>query len=746
MIALNTSPSLHQRANEYFLNENYIQAANLYEQAISANPEIKSNYWHLGLIFLLQEQEVEAQTTWFMAMMEGEAEQVNVWNAELLEILETEAERQEKLEKYDVCEKIRQNIRQIAPDNIHNLLHLIHLYIKLETYTEETLSELNIFEIINATTKTDINLEILGKTIGSVLHYTQLYPSTIEFFESCSLHFTENPQALMNIFIAAAVDIAYSRQQPKIAVQLCEIYLRLDNNNPGVLGHLASFYQNSADYELGIETAKTFYSLVERLPEKIFANRQILRGLMSAGGQWQESYSVNQRQQDLLAELIAANPQDLTPMDVSILLNSNYFAFYIEDNIAKNRSVQKKILQICQENHNIYAQAQVEKYAQGHLERKKQRISQKKLKIGYISHCFKSHSVGWLARWLLQYHDRDKFEINGYFVNSDNVSDLLHQWYINQMDKVFKSYNVWSLAEEIYQDEIDILIDLDSITLDITCEVMTFKPAPVQVTWLGWDASGSPSIDYFIADPYVLSESAQEHYQEKIWRLPQTYIAVDGFEVNVPKVRRDELDIPGDAVVYFSGQRGFKRHPDITRLQLKIIKEVPNSYFLIKGLADEESTQKFFAQIAAEEDVDYARLRFLPDAPTEGVHRANLDIADIVLDTYPYNGATTTLETLWMCIPMVTRVGEQFAARNSYTMMMNAGISEGIAWTDEEYVEWGIRLGKDAALRQEIAWKLRQSRKTSPLWNGKQFAREMEKAYEQMWQNYTTTCVTTEQV
>jgi len=280
---------------------------------------------------------------------------------------------------------------------------------------------------------------------------------------------------------------------------------------------------------------------------------------------------------------------------------------------------------------------------------------------------------------------------------------------------------------------------LDSITLDITCEVMAFKPAPIQVTWLGWDASGSPSIDYFIADPYVLSESAQEYYQEKIWRLPQTYIAVDGFEVNVPKVRRDELNIPDDAVVYFCGQRGFKRHPDITRLQLRIIKQVPNSYLLIKGFADDESIKKFFFQIAAEEGVDVAKLGFLPDAPSEGVHRANLDVADIVLDTYPYNGATTTLETLWMCIPMVTRVGEQFAARNSYTMMMNAGITEGIAWSDEEYVEWGIRLGTDEALRQQIAWKLRQSRKTSPLWNGKQFAREMEKADEQMWQKYIDT-------
>ncbi|MEB3273720.1 MAG: hypothetical protein VKJ85_08050, partial [Prochlorothrix sp.] len=115
---------------------------------------------------------------------------------------------------------------------------------------------------------------------------------------------------------------------------------------------------------------------------------------------------------------------------------------------------------------------------------------------------------------------------------------------------------------------------------------------------------------------------------------------------------------------------------------------------------------------------------------------ANLGIADVVLDTYPYNGATTTLETLWMGVPLVTRVGQQFSARNSYTFMMNAGVTEGIAWTDEEYVEWGIRLGTDEQLRKEVAWKLRQSRKSAPLWNGQQFTRDMEAAYRQMWERY----------
>ncbi|MFM6856424.1 MAG: hypothetical protein ACKPKC_07365, partial [Dolichospermum sp.] len=257
------------------------------------------------------------------------------------------------------------------------------------------------------------------------------------------------------------------------------------------------------------------------------------------------------------------------------------------------------------------------------------------------------------------------------------------------------------------------------------------------VSWLGYDATGFPTVDYFIADNYVLPASAQNDYTEKIWRLPQNYIGIDGFTVGTPTISRESLDIPNDGIIYFSSQTGLKRNPDNIRLQMQIIKQVPNSYFLLKSFrSNHEDLRDFIAPIAQAEGLDLECFRFLPTALTEIEHRANLAIADIVLDTYPYNGATTTLETLWMGVPIVTRVGEQFAARNSYTMMMNVGVTEGLAWSDEEYVEWGVRLGKDEKLRQEVVWKLRKSRQISPLWNGKKFAREMENAYRQMWQRY----------
>jgi predicted O-linked N-acetylglucosamine transferase (SPINDLY family) len=263
---------------------------------------------------------------------------------------------------------------------------------------------------------------------------------------------------------------------------------------------------------------------------------------------------------------------------------------------------------------------------------------------------------------------------------------------------------------------------------------MALKPAPIQVTWLGFDASGIPSIDYFIADNYVLPKNASDYYREKIWRLPNTYLAVKGFEVGIPTLRRENLDIPGDGIIYMTVQSSYKRHPDTLRLQMRILREVPNSYLLIKGFADQKILQELFIQIATAEGVNPQRLRFLPDVAQEEIHRANLAIADVVLDTYPYNGATTTLEVLWMGIPLVTRVGEQFAARNSYTFMLNAGITEGIAWNEEEYLHWGIRFGREEDLRKRVQWQLKKSRQHAPLWDAQKFTQEMEAAYTQMWE------------
>ena len=725
-----------QQAYQYLIQGNYSKAVEVYEQLIEAAPDIKSHYWYLGLVLLLQGQETEAQTTWLLAMADGEPEQVDLWTAELMQVLETEATRREELSDRTVAWVIRQHIREICPTDINNLLHLIDRAVKQETLTDEELASNGAIELLQEKQPLKLQPELLLEVLQSVLNYAPSYESSLEFAEACLPYVYHLPE-VVEVWLRSTTEIAYSTAMPAIAARLIEIYLTIEPNNPEMLRLLSAFHDFAGNYSQAIAAAKQCYSLLQTLPEQVYGNHLILRSLMSAGVYWEEAVSVFNRQELLLQSMIEQNITSLNQPATLRTISSTFFLPYFRDDPRSNRYIQNQIGTIFQANVENYAKDIVERYRQKLSQKQRKKSSGSRLKIGYLSFCLKRHSVGWLARWLFKYHDTSRFEVHGYFVNAKKIQDPLQDWYINQVEKPYRSgFGSLEIAEQIHEDEIDILIDLDSITLDTSCEVMALKPAPIQVTWLGLDASGIPNVDYFIADPYVLPESAPDYYTEKIWRLPQTYIAVDGFEVNVPTLRRDKLDIPTDAVVYLSIQRGFKQHPDTARLQMKILKQLPNSYLLIKGVAEEEAQKEFFGKIAEAEGVSSDRLRFLPEVHAEEVHRANMGIADIVLDTYPYNGATTTLETLWMGIPMVTRVGKQFASRNSYTMMMNAGVTEGIAWTDEEYVEWGIRLGKDAALRQQIAWKLKQSRQISPLWNGREFARQMETAYEEMWLKY----------
>ncbi|NEO21195.1 O-linked N-acetylglucosamine transferase, SPINDLY family protein [Moorena sp. SIO4A5] len=734
-----------QQAEHYLIQGNYSQAASLYEQAIEAEPDVIAYYWHLGLLFLLQGQETEAQTTWLLVMAEAESDQVESWTEELLQVLQTEAERRQELGDDALAWAIRQHMREICPTNLTNLLEIIALSIKLETFRGDDLTELGVIELLQTQPTVECNQQLLKEVLEQILEAEPLHPASLAFTEAC-LAYLPNPEFWFWPLLSACMKIGHTLKQPTIAASFLERYRSLNLQNPHnieILRHLATFYQDARNYDQGIETAKLCYSLSESLPDQISGINLVLRGIMNAGGYWQEVSAACQTLESLLVSLIKEQPANLSDVETLRLLTPFFPLVHFKDEPSHFRPILNQIAEVFQRNIRVYAKERAEWYGSPLTPLNKGGIEHggieqgvkttRPLKVGYLCHCLRRHSVGWLARWLFEHHDRERFQLYGYFLDYKLVNDNVQEWYVNQVDHPHKlGIHVLEVAEQVYQDQLDILIDLDSITLDISCAVMALKLAPVQVTWLGWDASGLPAIDYVIADPYVLPDSAQEYYSEKIWRLPQTYIAVDGFEVGVPSLRRDHLDIPNDATIYLSSQKGYKRNPDTTRLQMKIIKAVPNSYFLIKGKSDQDSIKRFFNQIAEEEGVECDRLRFLPEVPTEAVHRANLGIADVVLDTYPYNGATTTLETLWMGIPLVTRVGEQFVARNSYTMMMNAGITEGIAWTDDEYIEWGIRLGKDPALRQQISWKLRQSRQTAPLWNGKEFTREMEKAYLEM--------------
>ncbi len=709
----------------------YEEIVELCKKEIDLKSTLGINYIYLGLAYLLQNKDEEAKSTWSLGLQISQLDDSYI--NELGDILKQEAIRQETSGKYKISWKLCQKIYEILPKDFDNLVHLCDLSIRLQTFTAKTLQDLDFVNLIQI--GEGISDDSLLNLIVKVAFAPIPKDECIEFIAFCSRYVQDINECVDHLLYLAV------KFRTDIALKYIDICQEICPNNIKVLGCLSNLYINNQEYGRAIElTRSLILEFSETILSQIASNYLLLNALMSAGGYFEEAEEIFNKLQFLLSKIIEENPIDIPQPYSTHIAMICFFAPYFRDTPRSNRILQNQAMSLYQASIQ-HRNLELTKTLQANQLCRKESQKKRKLKIGYLTSSLRQHSVGWLARSLFQHFDRDSFEIYGYFPEYKMGADFLEQWYLGQMHMVYRESveyvgNHFAIAEQINRDEIDILVDTESMTSGFSLEILSVKPAPIQITWLGWDASALPSIDYYIADPFVLPESAQEYYSEKIWRLPQTYLAVDGFESTIATISRSELGIPAEAIIYYSSQKGYKRHPEVVRLQLQIIKQVPDCYFVIKGLSDDNSVQNFFYEIADLEGVERYRLKFLPYAKSEAEHRANMAIADIVLDTYPYNGATTTMETLWLGIPMVTQVGEQFSARNSYTMMMNAGITEGLAWNAAEYVQWGVKLGTDVDLRKEVAWKLRQSRKTSRLWDGRQFAREMENAYRQMWEIY----------
>ena len=700
---------------------------NFYETAIDTDDTIATNYWYLGVAYLLAGREEDAQAAWFTPFAIANEIEVDNLTNNLIEILEQAANHQFEILDLEQAWLLRQHIWTLAPDRLENVFHLVYLANRLGTLTATSLTEWQVNEVLEVNTIESIDEVLLERTIGSLV--TIRSDLSLEIIKSCLNRITSNRELIISKLIATLFQV-FNQQDPSLfIVEIVKTCNEIQPNTLGTIQVLNYVCSGVGLYAEAIIAAEEYFKLASGIIERLFGSYQIQRTHFTAGN-WQNVDKRVDLHRQLLAEVIQISPQNLSRSQYQTLIIPSFFLPYIEDNPHINKPLQNQLATIYQQNiQPIIAEEKVEKPSL------KKKVGC--LRIGYIGCTLRSHSVGWLSRWLMHHHDRESFQIFIYCLNISKDNNFNHQWFRNKVDVTsYLNGSVEEIISQIRADEIDILIDLDSLTYDITCLVMAYKTAPIQISWLGWDSSGIPAIDYFIADPYVLPNDAQDYYSEKIWRLPQTYLAVDGFEIGIPTLRREDLDIPADAVVYLSGQSGYKRHPDCVRAQMQIIKAVPNSYFLIKGMSDAATIENFFGTLAAEVGISLDRLRFLDRDRDEYSHRANLAIADVVLDTFPYNGATTTLETLWMGIPMVTQVGQQFAARNSYTFMLNAGITEGIAWSQAEYIEWGIKLGLDRSLRDKIHGKLKSGRTTAPVWNSKQFTRDLEQAYRDMWAQY----------
>lgn len=314
-----------QKTHQFLLLGNYVQAAKLYEQAIEDEASVKSHYWQLGLMLLLQGQELEAQTTWLLGMAEGEPEEIELWTEELIQVLQTEADRQRDLGNYAVAWAIRQHIREIDPADINNLLHSIGLSTMLETYTGEELVDLGVIELLKSEPANEVDCELLIQVLKNVLDRAPFAQSSFDLTEASTAHI-KDPLIFLSLLIPFVYKISYLAKQVALAARFTELGLRVEPKNSELLGTLSSFYQDSSEHTKGIETAELCYSVMETLAEKVYANFLLMRALMGAGGYWNEFCLVLERHKSLLASLIEEQPTSLVQSPNIRLFVSVFFS------------------------------------------------------------------------------------------------------------------------------------------------------------------------------------------------------------------------------------------------------------------------------------------------------------------------------------------------------------------------------------------------------------------------------------
>ncbi len=639
--------------------------------------------WYLGLCHLLRGNPDAAQAAWLAPAIAADDRGIAALTGELVAVLRQEAARLEAQSQVEAAGRIRLVVWELAPTQLHDLVAAAHAALALGCQAQA---------------------QVLLAAIAE------------------RLEVSASPEAIGQALLARAT-AELSTAPPAAILAYGELCARLLPESFAAHAFLADLYLEANRSGDCAFHARRMAALAADDLQRTASHYLIARGLLQSGGYWEETKAAFQDYERSLEALMASDRP--IPADHALSLSvTGALALYLDDRPDRTHALLRRLGTYCQ----AHLQAQ---FPAPFADLPPPSRSPAKLRVGYISECLRRHSVGWLSRWVFAHHDRDRCEIVAYsLVQTD---DDVQRFIARHCDRFYampSEASIVAIARQIHADGLDMLVDLDCLTSPRIQGVLALKPAPLQVSWLGSDASGLPAVDYFLCDRQVVPGDAEGYYTPKLWRLPDSYIAVDGFETGIPTLRRADWGIPTDAIAYLTCQSPAKRHPDTARLQLEILRAVPDSVLLVKGGGD--AVAREFHRLAIAMGLDAERLYFLPETPTEEEHRANFAIADVVLDTYPYNGATTTLEALWMGLPLVTRVGQQFAARNSYTMLAHAGIAAGIAWNEADYIAWGVRFGTDRALRQHVAAQLGRSRQSAPLWDGRRFVRALEAAYEAM--------------
>ena len=359
-----------------------------------------------------------------------------------------------------------------------------------------------------------------------------------------------------------------------------------------------------------------------------------------------------------------------------------------------------------------------------------------KIRVGYFSADFHNHATMHLMGELFQYHDKSKFEVIAFSFGPDH-QDEWRQLAIASFDQFIDvrsrtDLDVASLAREL---EIDIAVDLKGFTQDARVGIFAHRAAPIQVNYLGYPGTmGAAYIDYIIADPILIPDDKREHYSEKIAYLPNSYqVNVKDRLISDKAISRKEVGLPEDAFVFCSFNNNYKITPETFDRWMRILQAVEGSVLWI--LSSNGAAENNLKKMAELRGVDRSRLVFASFVPVED-HLKRIRLADLFLDTLPYNAHTTASDALRVGLPLVTMIGESFASRVAASLLNAVGLQELITTTPEAYESLAIELATNPKQLENVKNKLLTNLSESPLYNSRLFTQHIELAYQEMYRRY----------
>ncbi len=365
------------------------------------------------------------------------------------------------------------------------------------------------------------------------------------------------------------------------------------------------------------------------------------------------------------------------------------------------------------------------------LERKPA-ANRRTIRIAYLSADFREHATSYLMRQLFALHDRDRFEVIGISYGPDDHSAARAR-IIGAFDafhdvKDMSDENAAILVRDL---EVDIAIDLKGYTKGARPRILSWRPAAVQVSYMGFAATmAAPFIDYIIADPVVLPLAEQPHFSEKIVHLPDTYWVTDtSIEVAPRTPTRAEAGLPDQGFVFCSFNAGWKITPAVFDVWMRLLGQVTASVLWL--FAENETARENLRVEARARDIDPDRLVFAAPLPLDQ-HLARHALADLFLDTLPYNAHTTASDALWSGLPVVTCKGKSFVGRVAASQLEAAGLPDLIAAGLADYEALALALAREPGRLNALRERLRRNRELCPLFDTARFARGLEAAYEAM--------------